>query len=307
MTATEPPAPGLAERLTLAPELRMASYAYREEFGLPAATIGRVPGQVTLLADGPLQLTVATPWGAITAAGPRADDVIELTRMQRPGERERLTVRDAAAGLGPRWTGNGLTFARSGARLLTSCELPEGAGVGTGAAIEAAIRLCLGDRDAAISPQEALATPCVMLGSRPIPFDLAAAGLRLVVIDTRIWGAAQSPPAEASPVAGAAEALTAGDITAVGPLLTAAHHALARDDAQHATVTIALAAGALGARAITDGPGRPACALVPVGRLADVRAAVRAWFTRKGLRPPRFLTFTPPPGSRRAWHYDGDQ
>jgi galactokinase len=283
----------------------MASYAYREEFGQPAAMIGRAPGQVTLLADGPLRLTVATPWGAIAAAEPRDDDVIELIRMQRPGERERLTVRDAAAGLGPRWTGTGLMSARAGVRVLISCELPEGAGVGAGAAIEAAIRICLGDRDATLL-QEAPATPCVMLGDRPLPFDLTRAGLRLVIIDTRIWGATQPVPHETSPVAAAAEALTAGDVTTIGPLLTAAHHALPRDDAQHAAVATALAAGALGARAITDGPGRPVCALVPASRLADVRAAVRAWFIRKGLRPPRFLTFTPPPGSRRAW-YGGDQ
>jgi galactokinase len=192
--------------------------------------------------------------------------------------------------------------ARAGVRVLISCELPEGAGVGTGAAIEAAIRLCLGDRDAAVILQEAPATPCVMLGSRPLPFDLARAGLRLVIIDTRVWGAPQAAPAEAAPVAAAAEALTTGDLTAIGPLLTAAHHALARDDAQHAAVLTALAAGALGARAITDGPGRPVLALVPASRLADVRAAVRAWFTRKGLRPPRFLTFTPAPASRRAWY-----
>ena len=301
MTTTDP-----AERLDLAPELRMASYVYREEFGQPAAVIGRVPGEVTLLADGPLRLTVATPWGAIAAAEPRDDDVIELIRMQRPGERERLTIRDATAGLGPRWTGTGLMSARAGVRVLISCELPEGVGVGTGAAIEAAIRLCLGDRDAAITLQDAPDTPCVMLGSRPLPFDLARAGLRLVIIDTRIWGAPQVPPAETSPVGAAAEALTAGDLTAIGPLLTAAHHALPRDEAQHAVVAVALAAGALGARAITDGPGRPVCALVPADRLADVRAAARAWFTRKGLRPPRFLTFTPAPGSRRAW-YGADQ
>ena len=96
MTTTDP-----AELFDLAPELRMASYAYREEFGQPAAMIGRVPGQVTLLASGPLQLTVAAPWGVIAAAGPRDDDIIELTRMQRPGERERVTVRDATAGSCP--------------------------------------------------------------------------------------------------------------------------------------------------------------------------------------------------------------
>jgi len=291
----------LAGRLGLAPELRMASYAYREEFGRPADVIGRVAGRVTLVANGPLRLSVATPWGAIAASGPAGDDVIELTRMQRPGERERLTVRDATAGLGPGWTGTGLRSARAGARVLISCELPEGAGVGTTAATEAAIARCLGDHGAA-GFQEDPATPCAMLGARPLPFDLAAAGMRLIIISTETRSVTRPAPAEASPMAAAARALATGDFAAIGRLLTSAHYALPGDRAQHGAATAALRAGALGARAITDGPGRPACALVPLSRLADVRTAVRAWFIREGLRPPRILSFTPATGSRQAWH-----
>jgi galactokinase len=326
MTTADP-----AERLDLAPELRMASYAFREEFGRPAATIGRVLGRVTLLADGPLRLTVATPWGAIAAAGPASDDVIEITRMQRPGERERLTVGDAIAGLGPRWAGTGLRSARAGARLLISCELPEGVGVGVGDATEAAIARCLGDHRAAdhraadhraadhraadhraadlgaadlgaadlgaADLRQGTAAACAMLGAQPLPFDLAAAGLRLMIIDTGIRGAPLSTPAEDSPVAVAARALAVGDLIALARLLTGAHDALACHDAQHGAVAAALRAGALGARASTDGTGRPVCALVPASRLADVRAAVRFWFTRNGFRPPRFLTFTAASGS----------
>ena len=297
MTTTDP-----AELFDLAPELRMASYAYREEFGQPAAMIGRVPGQVTLLASGPLQLTVAAPWGVIAAAGPRDDDIIELTRMQRPGERERVTVRDATAGSCPQWAEAGLRSARVGARLLISCELPEGAGVNTSAAIQTAIRLCLGDRGAAIGRQEHPATPCAMLGGEPLPFDLAAAGLRLVIIDTRIRDTARPSPAEDSPAAAAAGALRAGDITAIGPLLTAAHNALDCDGTQQGVVSTALRSGALGARTITDGPGRPVCGLVPADRLAGLRAATCAWFEGQALRPPRFLAFTPASAQRQAWH-----
>jgi galactokinase len=291
----------LAERFDLAPHLRMTSYAFREEFGRPADVMTRVPGQVTLLASGPLRLTVATPWGAIAAAGPTDDDIIELARMQRPGERERLTVPDATAGLGPHWAGTALRSARAGASLLISCELPAGCGVSVSDATETAIRVCLGDRGAA-DHQGTPPRPCAMLGTRPLPFDLTAAGLRLVIIDTRIRGAGQPAPAEASPVAAAAQALSAGDITAIGPLLTAAHNALACHDAQDGVVTAALAAGALGARAIADGPGRPACALVAASRVADVRTAVGAWFTRRGLRRPRFLTFIPAAWPGQAWH-----
>jgi galactokinase len=290
-----------AERFDLAPELRMASYAYREEFGQPPAMIGRVPGRVTLLASGPLQLTVAAPWGVIAAAGPRDDDIIELARMQRPGERETLTVADATAGACPWWAGAGLRSARAGARLLISCELPDGAGVNSGAAIEAAIRLCLADREAAVAG-DSPATPSAMLGAEPLPFDLAAAGLRLVIIDARIRAGARPSPAEASPVAAAAEALRAGNMTALGSLLTAAHHALPSDDVQQGVVSTALRSGALGARAIADGPGRPVCALVPADRLGGLRAAGCAWFARQDMRPPRFLVFTPASAQRQLWH-----
>jgi hypothetical protein len=296
VTTTDP-----AERLDLAPELRMASYAFREEYGQPATAIGRVPGQVTLLASGPVRLTVTTPWGAIAAAGPREDNVIEVARMQRPGEHDRLTTWDAAAGLGPRWTGTGLRSARAGARLLISSELPDGAGVGMSAATETAIARCLGDYGTAI-PREGTATPCAMLRGEPLPFDLAAAGLRLMIIDTGIRGSVRPAPAEAAPLAIAARALADGDIITVGRLMTAADDPVVSHGAQLGAVTAALGAGALGARAIADGPGRPACALVHAHRLADVRAAVRAWFTGNGLLPPRFLTFTPAPASRRAWH-----
>jgi galactokinase len=268
--------------------------------------IGRVAGRVTLLASGPLQLSVATPWGVIAAAGRRDDDLIEITRMQRPGERERLTVREATAGRGPRWAEAGLRSARAGGRVLISCELPDGTGVRISAATETAIRLCL-DRDAA--PGAACtagapdgARPCAQLGDKPLPFDLASAGLRLVIVDTRIRGAARPAPVEAMPVAAAAELLIAGDIAAIGPLLTVAHHAQAGDDAQQEVVSTALRAGALGARTITDGPGRPVCVLVPADRLAGLRTAVYAWFAGQRLRPPRFLSFTPATGPRQFWH-----
>jgi galactokinase len=310
---TEFPAPGLTERPDLPPGLRIATSAYLTLFGRPPATVWLVPGAVTLLANGPLRLTVATPWGTTGAVGPRDDDLIEVVKLEHPGERASLTVSEAASGAGPEWAGTGLMAARGGATLLVKAELPEGSGVGARAATQAAIRLCLSGAD---SPREDLAagsaagsavlgTPVAggaRGGSQRLPFDLAAAGLRLVIIDTRVRGEPLSPPAESSPMAVAAKALGEGDITAIGPLLTAAHEAMDCEDVQRVAVSAALRAGALGARALTDGPGRPACALVPAGRLADVRAGVCAWFARSSLRPPRFLTFAPAQGPRRLGH-----
>jgi galactokinase len=304
----------LPDRFDLAPELRLVSYAYREEFGRAPAGVWQAPGTVTLLADGELRLTVATQWGAIAAAGPRPDGIVEPVRMSWPGERVRLTVAQAAAGAGPAWASHGLRSARAGATLLVNTDLPEGSGVGAGAATQTVIGLALHDLACA---EPARAQPAragdglvdgsggppggaALLGERRLPFNLTAAGLRLLIIDTRVRGLPPEPAVERAPVLAAAAALEAGAIEALGPLLTAAHAALAVSDVQQLAVSAALGAGALGARMITDGPGRPVCVLLPAERLADVRSEVVRAFTEQRLRSPRFLTVLPAPGPRRA-------
>jgi hypothetical protein len=303
----------LADRLDGAPELRLASYTYREVFGQPPARVWRVPGTIALLADGPRRLTVTARWGAIVAAGPLPDGIIELMRMNRPDERLRLTVDEAAAGGGPAWAADGLRSARHGAALLVNTDLPEGSGVGATEATQVAIRLAL--RDLA-GPGQPAACPqagdpgadhsgghepgTAMLGHRRLPCDPAAAGLRLAIIDTRVRGTAPPPITEQSPVEAAAAALEAGRIEALGPMLTAAHAALAPDEVQDVAVSAALGAGALGARMIVDSPGRPVLALLPAQLLPEVRTAVSAAFAAGGFRPPRFLTVSPAGGAHRA-------
>jgi hypothetical protein len=295
----------LADRLDGAPELRLASYTYREVFGQPPARVWRVPGTIALLADGPRRLTVTARWGAIAAAGPRPDGIIEPMRMNRPDERLRLTVEEAAAGAGPAWAADGLRSARYGASLLVNTDLPEGSGVGATEAAQGAIRLALRDlaglgqmegRQESGSHERGRA----MLGDRSLPCDPAASGVRLVVIDTRVRGTAPPPITEQSPVEAAAAALEAGRIEALGPMLTAAHAALAPDEVQDIAVSAAFGAGALGARMIVDGPGRPVLALLPAQLLPEVRTAVSAAFAAGGFRPPRFLTVSPAGGAHRA-------
>ncbi len=303
----------LADRLDGAPELRLASYTYREVFGQPPARVWRVPGAITVLADGPRRLTVTARWGAIVAAGPRPDGIIEPMRMNRPDERLRLTVEEAAAGGGPAWAADGLRSARRGAALLVNTDLPEGSGVGATEATQAAIRLALRDL-AGLGQPEGRQQPgspgaddsgghepgTAMLGDRMLPCDPAAAGLRLVVIDTRVRGTLQPPITEHAPVEAAAASLEGGAIGALGPMLTAAHAALAADEVQDVAVSAALAAGALGARMIADGPGRPVLALLPARLLPEVRIAVSRAFAASGFRPPRFLTVSPAGGAHRA-------
>jgi galactokinase len=138
------------------------------------------------------------------------------------------------------------------------------------------------------------------LGDRRLPFGLTAAGLRLMVIDTRVRSFPQPAIVEHAPVEAAAAALEAGAFGELGPMLTAAHAAQGCDDVQEFAVSAALGAGALGARMIVDGPGRPVCALVPAHRLVDVRIGVAEAFAGRQLLTPRFLTVSAAQGPRRA-------
>jgi hypothetical protein len=306
----------LADRLDGAPELRLVAYTYREAFGHPAAAVWRVPGTVVLLADGPRRLTIGARWGALIAAGPRQDGIIEPMRMSRPDQQVRLTVAEAMAGAGPSWAAEGLRSARCGAALMVNTDLPEGSGARAAEATQTAIRLALSNLAGAGEPADGREPPrpgrepsgpggefgghqpgMALLDGRPLPFDPAAAGLRLVIIDTRVRDVPQPPAAESSALDQAAAALAAGDIEELGPMLTAAHRALDPDEVQEIAVSAALSAGALGARMITDGPGRPVLALVPAPRLAEVRSAVSGALKASGLRPARFLTVSPEGGA----------
>ena len=233
----------LADHPGAAPELRLVAYTYRELFGHPPQGVWHAPGTVTLLADGPLRLTVAARWGAAVAAGPRGDGLIEAIRMNRPDERVTLTLAEAAAGAGPSWAGTALRRARAGATLLVNTDLPDGSGLGAAAATQTAIALALRDLDPRDLSLSDLARPHLtsdagvtaasghragyaLLGDRPLPFDLDAADLRLMVIDTRVRDVPQRPVTEQAPVWEAAAALEAGRADALGPMLTAAHTAL---------------------------------------------------------------------------------
>jgi galactokinase len=311
----------------LAPEIRMALHGFQAEFGRPPATLWRVPGTVTLLANGQMRLTVATPWAAVAAAGPGEDGVVEVARMERPGERERLPAA-AAAGYGREREDSGQPGS-GGARVLVRAELPDGTGAGAGPAVEKAIRLCLGD-PAVSGPAAGHGLPAqpgsaaehrlpaqpgsaaehglparretehasgyAVVGPRRVPCDLAAAGLRLMLIDTRVRRAVQPLPVEKSPVTHATMAIAAGDFRMLGSLLTEAHEQQPGDGEQRTAVSAARRAGALGGRAVADGPGRPVCLLVPADGVPGVRDEVNDEFSRAGYRPPRFLTFTPASG-----------
>ncbi|HMD91608.1 MAG TPA: galactokinase [Trebonia sp.] len=92
--------------------------------------------------------------------------------------------------------------------------------------------------------------------------------------------------------------------TFVGQLLTEGHVSL-RDDFEVSwpeadlAVEVAIAAGALGAKMIGGGFGGSVLALIPVGRLAEVRASLTETFSQRGWTPPEFLDAVPSAAARR--------
>jgi len=192
----------------------------------------------------------------------------------------------------------------------------------------------------------ALLLDCRDGGVRHVPFDLAAHGLALLVVDTRaehshvdgeyaqrraacedaarrlgvaslreVADAAEGTDAALAALATAAgdvlvrrvrhvtseisrvrafvEALDAGDVAAVGPLMDASHASL-RDDYEvscrelDVAVEAALDAGALGARMTGGGFGGSAIALVRDADVDAVAAAVAAAFDARDLAAPAF-------------------
>ncbi|GAA2798676.1 galactokinase [Crossiella cryophila] len=98
--------------------------------------------------------------------------------------------------------------------------------------------------------------------------------------------------------------LRAGDLAAIGPILTASHASM-RDDYRisclelDVAVDSALNAGALGARMTGGGFGGSAIALVPVELGERVRAEVTAAFAERRLTPPRLFSGVPAAGAGR--------
>ncbi|MDR2454766.1 MAG: galactokinase [Bifidobacteriaceae bacterium] len=263
--------------------------------------------------------------------------------------------------------------------LFDSC-VPFGAGLSSSAALEAAFALPSQDLRSPAGPpldRAFLAAACVeaenliagaatggmdqaaalqsvagtalMVDSRsgavePVPFDLAQAGLELLVIDSRVqhahaggeYGSRRATCREAAKRLGLTslreiglanlphaigqlggpqtlaarrlrhvvteiartedfiEALRAGRLAALGPLLDASHASL-RDDYEVSApgldlaVEAARAAGALGARMTGGGFGGSAIALVEAGSSDAVAGAVAGAFAQAGFPAPLFL------------------
>ncbi|MGW7431979.1 galactokinase [Streptomyces sp. NPDC054861] len=273
----------------------------------------------------------------------------------------------------------------TGADIHLVSTVPTGAGLSSSAALEVVTALALNDLcglgltrpELAVIAQRAenafvgvpcgvmdqMASACSVAGHalhldtrdlsfRQVPFDLAARGLRLLVVDTRVKHAlgdgayaerragceagaralgvralrdvpyAHLPDALArlddetvrryvrhvvsdnERVERTIALLDAGDVRAVGPVLTEGHLSL-RDDLRVScaeldlAVETACAAGALGARMTGGGFGGSAVVLVE-SRTADaVGSAVEKAFAEAGYAAPRVFPAVPSEGARR--------
>jgi galactokinase len=198
-------------------------------------------------------------------------------------------------------------------------------------------------------PAHALFLDCRSLQAEQVPLDLAAAGLAIVLIDSRaphqlsdgayadrrraceeaarILGVpalrdvsdvaaldrldgdllkrARHVVTEDDRVLRTVAALRSGDLTEVGPLLSASHASM-RDDFEITVPRVDLIAataeraGALGARMTGGGFGGCVLALVPAGTEDAVRAAVLAAYAEAGYGEPGFFSADPSAGARRV-------
>jgi galactokinase len=169
-------------------------------------------------------LPFALPWGVSAAASRRADGVVTIRSLQAPGEEHTLTDLDRAEGwvryaAGVVWALRDAGHEVGGADLVLDGDVPRGAGLSSSAALEVAVAVALDDlyglglermtlarlaqraendfvgmpcgimdqaASALGSEGHALFLDCRSLAHRNVPLDVAAAGMRFLIIDTGV-------------------------------------------------------------------------------------------------------------------------
>ncbi|TVL93846.1 galactokinase [Streptomyces sp. SAJ15] len=352
---------------------------YNDGFVMPLALPHTTLAAAAPRADGRLRLHS----GGVPAAGVIELRVAELAPTAAP---RGAAARWAAYPAGVAWAMREAGLAVGGADVHFDSTVPTGAGLSSSAALEVATAAALNDLyELGLAPQRLarlcqraenafVGVPCGimdqtasacctaghalfldtrLLTRRQVPFDLAAHGLRLLVVDTgarheladgayanrrascetaaRALGvrALRDIPyvqlksaladlgeddtlrrrvrhvvTENRRVEEAVALLDAGEVRAVGPLLTAGH-ASCRDDFEVScpeldlVVESADAAGALGARMTGAGFGGSAIVLVTEADAERIGRVVRDAFAAAGHRAPRVFSTLPSPGARR--------
>ncbi|WP_159943867.1 MULTISPECIES: galactokinase family protein [unclassified Nocardiopsis] len=186
-----------------APDADALVRAFGERFGEPPAGVWHAPGRLALMgehtaASGGVGLYAALPWGVTAALATVAAPGVRVAAPGgplRPREAAARAVAEAVAEA----RRTGALDAGTGVRVLLDADLPERASLGHSAAAGTAVALALADLDGGPPPEGATVDQRVALAARPgcvvrvnlrtmrttvLPFDLAEAGLRLVVVDT---------------------------------------------------------------------------------------------------------------------------
>ncbi|MGW3486212.1 galactokinase [Streptomyces sp. NPDC001054] len=139
---------------------------------------------------------------------------------------------------------------------------------------------------------------------RDVPFETLPQALEKLD-DERVRRYVRHVVTEDERVENVARLLDAGEIRAVGQVLTEGHRSL-RDDLRVSApeldlvVETAVRAGALGARMTGGGFGGSAIVLVDTGLVEPVKAEVRRAFAEAGHREPRVFSAVPSEGARRV-------
>ncbi|MGW7088727.1 galactokinase [Streptomyces sp. NPDC054871] len=350
---------------------------FNEGFVMPLALPHTAVAAVARRTDGVLRLHSADIDAPVAEL--RIDDLTPLSKYGQGGW--------AAYPAGVVWALREAGHAVSGgADIHLASTVPTGAGLSSSAALEVVTALALNDlyelglsapelavlsqraenafvgvpcgvmdqmASACATEGHALHLDCRDLSIRQIPFDLAAQGLQLLVVDTRVKhelgdgayaerragceeGARQLgvthlrdvPYAELPPtlakltdekirryvrhvvsddhrVEQVIGLLDAGEVRAIGPILTEGHVSL-RDDLRISceeldlVVSSANTAGAIGARMTGGGFGGSAIVLVEEPDAAPVTKSILEAFTSAGFTAPRVFPAVPSAGARRV-------
>ncbi|MGW6024439.1 galactokinase [Streptomyces sp. NPDC055099] len=349
---------------------------FNEGFVMPLALPHTAVAAVARRTDGVLRLHSADIDAPVTEL--RVDDLTPLSKYGQGGW--------AAYPAGVVWAlrdaGHDVS---GGADIHLVSTVPTGAGLSSSAALEVVTALALNDlyelglsgpelavlsqraenafvgvpcgvmdqmASACATEGHALHLDCRDLTTRQVPFDLAAHGLRLLVVDTRVkhelgdgaYAERRAGCEEGARILGVTHLrdvpyaelpaalaklpdervrryvrhvvsddhrveqviglLDAGEVRAIGPVLTEGHMSL-RDDLRISceeldlAVTSANAAGALGSRMTGGGFGGSAIVLVEETDTEQVTKSIRTAFTTAGHTTPRVFPAVPSAGARR--------
>lgn len=354
---------------------------FNEGFVMPLALPHTAVAAVARRTDGVLRLHSADIDAPVAEL--RVDELTPLAPTARGAGQGGWAAYPAGVVWALREAGHAVS---GGADIHLASTVPTGAGLSSSAALEVVTALALNDlyelglggpelavlaqraenafvgvpcgvmdqmASACATEGHALHLDCRDLTTRQVPFDLAAHGLRLLVVDTRvkhelgdgayaerragceegarILGVSHLRDVEYAELPDALEKLTdekirryvrhivsddhrveqviglldAGDVRAIGPVLTEGHASLRDDlriscDELDLVVSAANAAGAIGTRMTGGGFGGSAIVLVEEVDADPVTKSILEAFSTAGFTTPRVFPAVPSAGARRV-------